>query len=71
MFVEETRDRKKKEKAGSVKLYSKGFQSSTGKASQDQKKTISCALQAVLCALQLYKIFFFSNKIANARDLFR
>ena len=53
MFVKENRDRKKKEKAGSVKLYSKDFLLNTGKASQDQKKTISCALQAGLCALQL------------------
>ena len=32
--------------AGSERLYSKGFLSNTRKASQDQKKTIPCALQA-------------------------
>ena len=52
MFVKENPDRKKK-KAGSEKLYRKGFLSNTGKASQDQKKIIPCALQAGLCALHL------------------
>ena len=38
--------------AGSGKLYSEGFVSNTRKTSQDQKKTIPCAQQAGLCALQ-------------------